>query len=138
MADEWNQADMPSTFTYPRLVDQLLAFLPFTARVQVAVAAQDASGQPVLTYTDVGGLEAIPCSVAPASSDTTILAAEHRTPTMTRAEVRHYVHLGSYYPQIAPRMRLVLAETGEAHEILGVDHDPQLQFTRLRTEVVTV
>ncbi len=118
-----------SYFVHPRMMSVLspLAF-PNTGKLQQAIEARDAVGQPVKTWQDVPGLTGLPARVE------TTGGSETKGANQVYATATHHVYLAGYYPQIDPKMRFVDA-AGAIYDILAVNQDSFGTFTLLIVEV---
>jgi len=96
----------------------------------------DAGGAPDGLYVDVDGLQDIPCTAPPSSKKMAIASNEKKT--MPQVEAFNFLHvlLSGYYPTILQSWRAVV--DGDSFDIIGTEHDSQMQMTRLMVRVVTV
>lgn len=119
---------------HPRLFETLTGtFFDNTCTITPPVEAQNEYGEPATTYPAPLSADYtdIPCTVAPAGG------SERRTPVQVYAESTHSISLTGYYPLIQTRYRATDGD-GVDYDILGVEHDSQLQHTLLHTRIVVV
>lgn len=90
------------------------------------------SGEETYTWADVPGYEALPARIAPLVT-AGISAREEITDKATWAANSWHISLAGYYPAITEEHR-VLSPEGRAWNVLGVEHDGNLQTTRIKAE----
>lgn len=98
------------------------------------------AGVPVGTYSNVTGLVDIPCMAAPPAIDKAIAGVERRGVSQIQAEGFWHVLLDRYYASLVEGWRVGWRAVidGIQYNIAAVDHDSQLQMTRISAERVTV
>lgn len=119
----------------PRLAGTVGDYYPSSVSVErAAVVSDPETGQPIETWAPVVGLSALPARVAPVVH-TSVSAGETRTGELAWATNAWHISLPAYYPAILPTDRIAM-DDGRRFNILGVEHDGNLQFTRLEAEEV--
>ena len=100
---------------------------------------QTAGGEPDGLYVPVTGLQDIPCMAAPLSS-IRISATETKSMEEIMALMPRHVILNAYYPALEAGWRdgWQWMMDGSTWDIIGAEHDSQLQMTRLSVRVATV
>jgi len=101
--------------------------------IQESTPTRDASGQPILAWSDLAGHIDLPCIIAPISPGSPEAAEMHR-PDGTIVKATHHLSLPDIYTSIFPDMRAVVS--GVNFDILSVEHDSHGTLTRFRMEVV--
>lgn len=98
------------------------------------------SGFPSGTFVNIAGLVNIPCMKAPLSMLRIGATEIKRVDSIESLEPSH-VLLNAYYPAIPqvtptrPSLRAIV--DGINYEVMGVEHDSQLQMSRLTVRVAT-
>lgn len=98
------------------------------------------SGFPSGTFVNIAGLVNIPCMKAPQSM-IRIAADERKAEAGIQSLEPSHVLLDAYYPAIPqvtptrPSLRAIV--DGINYEVMGVEHDSQLQMSRLTVRVAT-
>ena len=122
------------TLVHAKLAEHLTrttgGHFPATGAVQSKVET-NTRGNPTFVWSNVDGLDAIRCAIAPASAD------ERRSESHTYAESTHGALLDGSYTAIASLDHRFLSG-GIAYDILGVEHGSQGALTRLILRQVTV
>lgn len=98
------------------------------------------SGFPSGAFVNLAGLVNIPCMKAPQSM-LRIAAEERKAEPGVQSLEPFHVLLNGYYPAIPqvtttrPSLRAIV--DGVQYEVMGVEHDSQLQMSRLTVRVAT-
>ena len=134
---------------HPQMLARLTpTFLATLGTVQAATVTQSATGAIVQTWTDVAGLVALPCRIAPAGAN------ERRAPTGTYADISHVAILSNTVNLVDELVNLLIDANGDAlidngavtemmrfvadgteYDIVGVEVDGNRQVSRLRLRV---
>ena len=112
----------------PNMLTHLADFFPSLCTIQEPVYITDPGGEKrVDHYTDFAGHVGLPCSIGiPGGGEQKLVEAR---PIITL----HRIALRAYYPTITRVMRAVVS--GQAYDILSVDHDQHRTQTYLGCEV---
>jgi hypothetical protein len=125
---------MASRLVHPDMLRRLERdFFPQTCTIQQASDDADEFGQELADddetkWSNVTGLEALPCRVAPATG------GRRRTAEMTVTNATHVILLAGSYPTITTKMRAVVDD--QAYTILLPGHDAEGAMTRLTVQLV--
>lgn len=111
--------------------------------VQQASGTIGASGAPDGTFVNISGAVNIPCMSAPVSH-ARIQATEQKALEMVTGYRYYHVLLNGLYSVIpagddlSPRPALRCIIDGQGFEVMGVEHDSQLQMTRLEARTARI
>ncbi len=106
-----------------------------TCDIQEPSGFYNAAGAPDGTYVNVAGLTSITCMRAPISKMRIRADEKNSIPEILSVNESH-VLLGAYHPAIQTNWRAVVDSV--AYDIKGVEHDSQLQMSRLRVALVSL
>ncbi len=97
------------------------------------------TGYPSATLVDVAGLVNIVCQFGPDADMGVAATSDRRQPQITDTNL-HRLELDSYYPTVNGVWRDggVATINARAYQIVGVEHDSQLQVTRCKLRLVTI
>ena len=125
-----------STFGFDRIVQVLGTSLDFypsrcTIRMQTVVVVK---GQATYETSDL--IVDIPCRVAPDILERPTDSEKPGQP-FVYTSIRRRVALARYVPQIQAHTQMTAVIDGTEFNILGVEHDGNKTYTRLRVELVS-
>lgn len=119
----------------PRLPGTVSDYYPSSVTFERATETADPeTGQPIKVWAPVAGLTALAARVAPVVP-TSVTAGETRTGEAAWATNAWHISLPAYYPSIEPTDRVAM-DDGRRFNVLGIEHDGNLQLTRLEAEEV--
>ncbi len=111
-----------------RMFELLGKFYPDICTIQESVEAQDSTGNPVASWSDLADHKGLACRVSP------IGGTERKTATQIYSVATHVIELTGDYPSIVTKMRALVR--GFTYDILLVERDGQQMSSRLVTQVI--
>jgi len=110
------------------MFEMLDKFYPDLCTIQKSTEAQDSTGHPAATWSNLADHVGLACRVSP------IGGTERKTATQVYSMATHVIELTKAYPSIVTKMRAVVR--GWNYDILLVERDGQEASSRLVTQVV--